>query len=59
MASKPRKLTCTFFVGSKPVEKLTSEQLAKMSRALGETMSTYYAAHPDEYLKLKIGNTSN
>ena len=47
------KLTCTFFVGGKPVEKLTPEQRAKMAQRIGEAMSTYYTAHPDEYLNIK------
>lgn len=53
MAEKAKPLTCTFFVGGKPVEKLTPEQREKMAQIVGATMSTYYTAHPEEYLKIK------
>ena len=52
MARKEKKLTCTFFVGGKQVDKLTPEHLDKMSQRLGEVMSLYYTAHPDELAKL-------
>ncbi len=54
MARKEQTLTCTFFVGGEPVEKLTPEQLDKISERLGEVMSTYYTAHPEEYAKIKL-----
>ena len=50
---KDKPLTVTFYVGGKQVEKLTEEQLDKMAQRVGEAMSTYYAAHPDEFKKLK------
>ena len=53
MARKEQKLTCTFFVGGKQVEKLSPEHLEKASQRLGEVMSLYYTAHPDEYKALK------
>ena len=53
MRQKDKPLTCTFYVGGKQVEKLTDEQLEKMSQRLGEAMSTYYTAHPDEYRAVK------
>ena len=53
MARKEQKLTCTFFVGGKQVDKLTPEHLEKMSQRLGEVMSIYYTAHSDEYKQLK------
>ena len=53
MARKEQKLTCTFFVGNKQVDKLTPEYLDKMAQRLGEAMSIYYTAHMDEYKKLK------
>lgn len=56
MAEKAKPLTCTFFVGGKPVEKLTPEQMAKMAQLIGEVMSNYYTAHPEEYLKFKGEN---
>lgn len=54
MPRKEQTLTCTFFVGGVPVEKLTPEQLDKISERLGEAMSTYYTAHPEEYAKIKL-----
>ena len=53
MARKEQTLTCTFYVGGKQVDKLTPEYLDKMAQRLGEVMSLYYTAHPDEYRKLK------
>ena len=57
MARTEQKLTCTFFVGGKPVDKLTPEQLDKISERLGEAMSIYYTAHPEEYAKIKVSGT--
>ena len=53
MARKEKKLTCTFFVGGKQVEKLTPEQCERMAQRVGEVLSLYYSAHPEEYRKLK------
>ena len=53
MANKAKKLTCTFFVGDKQVDKLTPEYLEKMAKRLGEVMSIYYTQHPTEYQQLK------
>ncbi len=52
MQKKEQKLTCTFFVGGKQVEKLTPEQCERMAQKVGEVMSLYYTAHPAEYAKL-------
>lgn len=52
MARKEQKLTCTFFVGDKQVDKLSPEHLDKMAQRLGEVMSLYYTAHPNELRKL-------
>ena len=49
MARKEQKLTCTFFVGVKQVDKLTPEHLDKMASRLSEVMSIDYTAHSDEY----------
>lgn len=54
MARKEQKLTCTFFVGGKQVQKLSPEYLDKMAQKLGEVMSLYYTQHIEEYKKLKI-----
>ncbi len=53
MARKEKPLTCTFFVGGKPIERLTTEQLDRMAERLGEAMSSYYSRHIDEYQNLK------
>jgi hypothetical protein len=58
MAKKEQLLTCTFFVGGKPVDKLTPEQLDRMAEKLGETMSLYYSNHLDEYAKIKCAGTA-
>ena len=56
MAEKNKTLTCTFFVGGMPVKELTPEQLDKMAKRIGEAMSIYYTAHPEEYKKIKGAN---
>ena len=53
MARKEEKLTCTFFVGGKQVDKLTPEQCERMAQRLSEVMSLYYTAHPEEYLQIQ------
>lgn len=50
---KKKQLTGTFFVGGKQVDKLTPEQCERMAQRLSETMSVYYTAHLDEFLKIK------
>lgn len=47
-----KQLTCTFYIGGKQVEKLTPEQLNRMSERLSKTMSEYYSRHPEEYKKV-------
>ena len=47
------ELTVSFHIGNKQVESLSGEHIEKMSEKLTETMSLYYTAHTDEYLKLK------
>lgn len=51
MANKP--LTVTFHIGDKQIEELTPEQKERMAQKLTETMSRYYAAHPEEFKKIK------
>lgn len=51
--AKQQKLTYSFYVGGQPVEKLTPEQTKRMAERIGETMSLYYTAHPDEYKRFK------
>lgn len=50
---KDKPLTVTLHIGGKQVDTLTDEQAEKMAQKLSETMSLYYAAHPDEFKKLK------
>lgn len=53
MAEKTKALTCTFFVGGKPVKELSPEHLDKMAKRIGETLSRYYSVHPEEYKNIK------
>jgi hypothetical protein len=48
-----KPLTVTLHIGGKQVDKLTAEQCERMARRLSDTMSLYYTAHSEEYLKLK------
>lgn len=50
---KDKPLTFTLHIGGKQVDTLTEEQREKLAKRLSETMSTYYTAHPDEFLKIK------
>lgn len=50
---KNTPLTVTLHIGGKQVEKLTDEQCERMADRLSETMSRYYTAHSDEYIKIK------
>lgn len=56
MARKEQKLTCTFFVGTRQVDKLTPEYLDKMAQRLGEVMSNYYTQNITEYKQLKLNS---
>lgn len=47
------KLTVTLHIGGKQIDKLTPEQSERIAAKLSDVMSTYYTAHPEEYLKLK------
>lgn len=50
---KNAPLTVTLHIGGKQVEKLTADECERMAQRLSETMSLYYTAHPEEFLKLK------
>ena len=52
MPRTEQKLTYTIYVGGQQVDHLTPEQLDRMAARIGEAMSTYYTAHPDEYRKI-------
>ena len=47
------KLTVTLHIGGQQVERLTSEQSARMAERLSDAMSIYYTAHPEEYSRVK------
>ena len=49
---KDKPLTFTIHIGGKQVDKLTEEQCKKMMQRLSEAMSSYYAAHPEEFKRL-------
>lgn len=53
MPRAEKKLTYTFYVGGRPVDKLTPEQVDKLARKMGEALSSYYTAHPEEYRRIK------
>lgn len=57
MPRTEKKLTYSLFVGGQPVDKLTPEQLDKMAARIGEAMSLYFSAHPDEYRKIASKKT--
>lgn len=50
---KNTKLTVTFHIGGKQVERLTDEQCERMAERLSEAMSLYYTANSEEYFKLR------
>ena len=52
MPRTEQKLTYSIYVGGKPVDHLTPEQLDRMAARIGEAMSMYYSNHPDEYRKI-------
>lgn len=52
--AKQQKLTYSFYVGGVKVDKLTPEQLGRMSERLSKSMSEYYTQHPDEYRRLNF-----
>lgn len=56
MAGKQKKLTCTFYIGNVQVDSLPPEHLDKMAKRIGDAMSVYYTAHPEEYKKIKGAN---
>lgn len=52
--AKQQQLTYSFYVGGVKVDKLTPEQLDRMSERLSKSMSEYYTQHPDEYRRLNF-----
>ena len=57
--AKQQQLTYSFYVGGVKVDKLTPEQLDRMSERLSKSMSEYYTQHPDEYRKLNFRRNEN
>lgn len=47
-----KKLTYSYYVGGKQVDKLTLKQKEIIGQRLGEALSLYYSQHPEEYKKL-------
>ncbi len=50
--AKRKEITASFYIGDKKVDKLPEDYKEKMSQRLSETMSIYYAAHPDQFRRL-------
>lgn len=50
--AKSKPLTVKFFVGGTQVDKLSPEYCERMLKAVEQTMSLYYTAHPDEFAAL-------
>ena len=46
-------LSYSIRVGGERVESLTEEQCEKMAQKVGDALSVYYTAHPEEFLKIK------
>ena len=59
MPRTEQKLTYSIYVGGKPVDHLTPEQLDRMAARIGEAMSMYYSNHPDEYRKIASKKKQN
>lgn len=55
---REQKLTCTFYVEGKQVDKLTPEQTERMAERLSEVMSIYYTANMSEFAQLKTEGES-
>lgn len=50
---KKKPLTVTYYVGDKQVDRLSPEQLEKISDRLSETMSRYYSQNPQQYANIE------
>lgn len=56
MAKTAQNLTYTIYVGGKQVDQLTPDQMDRMAERIGEAMSVYYTAHPQEYRQIAAKN---
>ena len=52
MAKRKDKLSFVLYIGDKRVDTLPEEYRKKLAERLSETMSRYYAQHPEEYILL-------
>lgn len=52
--ARDQKLTYTLYVGGKQVDRLTPDQIDRMAKRIGEAMSNYYTAHPEEYRRIAV-----
>lgn len=52
LAKEKKGLTVTLYVGGNRVEILTAEQCESIAKRMGDSMSIYYTAHPEEYQKI-------
>ena len=49
---KKKELTVTLYIGGRQVNELTAQQIEKIQKRLGETMSVYYSLNAEEYASL-------
>lgn len=54
-----KEITVSFHVGNERIERLTEEHKEQLAKRLSETMSRYYTARPEEYLRLKLEDVKN
>lgn len=48
-----KELSVTLHIGGKQIEELSEEYLDRMAQRLSETMSRFYAQHPEEFAMIK------
>ena len=56
--ARNKPLTVVLYYNGEQVETLPQEARDNISKRLSEVMSTYYTAHPQEYLKVKSVSVS-
>lgn len=54
--ARGKPLTVVLYYKGEQVETLPQEARDNISKRLSEVMSTYFTAHPEEYLKVKSVN---
>lgn len=50
---KQKQLTVTLHIGGSQVDRLSDEQIERISKRLSERMSAYYTANPGEYKRIR------